>query len=542
MLDREQRTQATAEPNLRDYTALLWRRKWWAIVPFVVALVGGVLGTMLVTPVYRAETMLSVNATVMRPQDVDPFSGLFLSREAVPTFVQLVKTPGVIDEARASLGLDKTGQGLGKVSSSQIGQTEFFVVSVEDRDPVLAYNAANALAKALQSQSEVDWQRRAATAEAVLRFQVDQLSQKIEATRRALAAAPTQQDSPRLSLELAQYERQYSDGLGTLQEYSMAMFRVTEVLTVRTPAVLPARPIRPQPLVYILTSLIVAVVFGMGLVFLVEHLDTKVKSPEEVTRLLGLPVIGALPVMAEPKASTGILDPIAVGSDPALEPYHLLRTNLGIAWNSAPSKYILVTSALEGEGKTTVLSNLGIALAMTGKRIVLVDADLRRPQLHRQFGLARSTGLADLLGEGNHDPSSYLRKTGLDSLQVLSAGLSEAQASPALLLGSDRMRQVLRDVGEGNDIVMVDTPPVLYSSDALALMEMMDQIILVIWSGMLRKETVEQIREVLSRAKAKKIEVVLNRVKRETDAYAYYYYQHYYGKYARQDRPLKPGG
>ncbi len=104
------------------------------------------------------------------------------------------------------------------------------------------------------------------------------------------------------------------------------------------------------------------------------------------------------------------------------------------------------------------------------------------------------------------------------------------------------MRQVLRNVGEAGDIVLVDTPPVLYSSDALALMEMMDQIILVIWSGMLRKETVEQIREVLSRAKAKKIEVVLNRVKRETDAYAYYYYQHYYGKYARQDRSSRPGG
>lgn len=134
-------------------------------------------------------------------------------------------------------------------------------------------------------------------------------------------------------------------------------------------------------------ALAVGAAVGLGLVFLIEQMDNKVKSPKQIARILGVPVIGALPVLPKDKESGAAFDPIAMKADPALESYHLLRTNLRFAWVDNTPKTVMVTSAEMGEGKTTVLSNLGVALAITGKRVILVDADLRRPQLHRRFGL-----------------------------------------------------------------------------------------------------------------------------------------------------------
>ena len=117
---------------------------------------------------------------------------------------------------------------------------------------------------------------------------------------------------------------------------------------------------------------------------------------------------------------------------------------------------------------------------------------------------------------------------------MLSAGSTRTGTNPAVLLGSEKMRLVLNKIGEDADVVLTDTPPVLYSSDALSLISLMDQVLLVMWSGMLRGETVQRVRDVLGMVDAKRVEVVLNRVRRETDAYAYYYNSYYSGKYMEQ--------
>ncbi|MSQ22124.1 MAG: hypothetical protein EXR53_02280 [Dehalococcoidia bacterium] len=129
------------------------------------------------------------------------------------------------------------------------------------------------------------------------------------------------------------------------------------------------------------------------------------------------------------------------------------------------------------------------------------------------------------------DPYSFFKSPGLDNLRVLTAGSVTAGLNPAVLFASERMSLVLRRLREDADIVLVDTPPVLYSSDALSLMSQMDHVLLVIWSGMLRSETVHRVRDVMGVVDAKHVEVVLNRVRKETDAYAYYYNSYYYGKY-----------
>ncbi len=531
MLNTERRNQAGEELILPDIFRVIWRRKWYALAPLLVALVAGILVTGMVTPVYRAEITLQVNAAVIRPQDMDPFSGLFLSREAVPTFVQLANTPSILDQVAANLGVGRNVQSLGKVTASQLHGTEFFVVIVENTNPQFAVEVANEVAEVLELESEFEWQRRAATAEAIQQAQLGQLQEKIQSVRAALAAANDQQDAQMQALELGQYESRYAAAMNSLQDYQMAATRINNVLTVRSPAVMPTKPAYPRPFLMVTVALSVGVAVGLGLVYLLEQMDNKVKSPKQIARILGVPVIGALPVLPKGQESGRAFDPITIKSDPMLEPYHLLRTNLRFAWADNTPKTVMVTSAEMGEGKTTVLANLGVALAITGKRVILVDADLRRPQLHRRFGLERHHGLAELLDQDGPEPESSLKLTGLANLRLLTAGRVPEGSNPAVLLASDRMNLVLRRLREGADVVLIDTPPVLYSSDALSLMSLMDQVLLVIWSGMLRSETVHRVRDVMGMVDAKHVEVVLNRVRKETDAYAYYYNSYYYGKY-----------
>ena len=209
-----------------DILHVVWRRKWYAVAPLLVALIAGILITNMITPIYRAETTLQVNAAVIRPQDMDPFSGLFLSREAVPTFVELANTPSILDEVAANLGLDPKTQSLGKVTAAQIRGTEFFVVTVENPDPYLGRDVAAEVAQVLEVESEFEWQRRAATAEAIQQSQLSQLQEKIQSARAALAAATGQQDAQMRALELGQYESRYAAAVSALQDYQMATTRI----------------------------------------------------------------------------------------------------------------------------------------------------------------------------------------------------------------------------------------------------------------------------------------------------------------------------
>ena len=491
-------------------------------MPVVACVLGAALLTQLITPIYRAESKVQVNAAVIRPQDMDPFSGLFLSREAVASFVEIAKTPPILDKVAKNLELPTDSVGLGNVTARQIGKTEFFTVSVEHTNPVIARDAANELARVLKIESEVEWQRRVATSEMLAQFRLDELQQQIQSTRQALAVGAG--DTQLLTLQLSQYESQYAVALRTLEESQLAGSRITEVLTLRAFATLPNQPISPNLLSNLMIGVLVGGLLGFGLIFFREYMDNKVKSPEEVSHLLGTPVIGALPIAPQDKDN--------ISDEALLEPYHLLRTNLRFSWAQPGSRAILITSAEVGEGKTTILSNLGVALASAGQKVILIDADLRRPQIHSRFGVSRTDGLAELLEEDEPDCRDYLTETGIENLKMVTAG--KAATNPSILLGSERMQTVLDVAKNEADVVLVDSPPVLYSSDALVLAGIVEQVLLVIWSGMLRGDTIQRARSALKIVKTRQLDVVLNKVRRETDAYAYYSY-YYRDRYRSQD-------
>jgi capsular exopolysaccharide synthesis family protein len=204
------------------------------------------------------------------------------------------------------------------------------------------------------------------------------------------------------------------------------------------------------------------------------------------------------------------------------ETYRSLRTSVEFAFLDVPVRTLLVTSALAGEGKTVTAANLAVVFAQAGRRVLLLDADLRKPGVHLMFGLSNAQGLTTLMRGDGPAVGAVVQATEQDNLHVLPAG--PLPPNPAELLGSQRMRAVLESLKAGCDIVIVDSPPVQVVTDATILSSLMDGCVFVIDATRSRRRAVHHAREALDRAGAHMLGVVLNRVPAEARAdYGGYY-------------------
>ena len=522
-------TNAQGEDNVRAHARFLWRRRWYVSAGGVIGSIGAVLFTMQATPIYRAEVLMKVNAAAIRPQDMDPFSGLFLSREAVPSIIELLNTPQVLDQGASNLELASKNQSLGGVNAKPTGDTEYFIVTVENTDRFAARDIANEVARVTILEKETEWARRIAGAEISLIVQVEFLQKRIQETRELLAS-PTDDDTGLLGIKLGQYESQYASALRRLDDSRFGFTQLPKVLELVAPATDPGTKIFPRPRMNLIMGVLTGILLGVLVGVILEYLDTRVRSPEQVRALLGAPAMAALPVMPKAKDTPSIVSPVGVETEAVLEPYHLLRTNLQSSWGGGNSWAVLVTSADIGEGKSTTVAFVGAALATSGVRVILIDADLRRPQLHRFFDLEQASGLVQLLSDKDGRLESYVEETSIENLSLLTAG--SRASNPSALFGSERFVQVLEEAKGAADVVLLDSPPVLYSSDSLVMAPKVNRVLLVIGAGMLRSDTINRAREALGMVRVKQVDAVLNRVRRDADTYAYYSYY-----YSQHDRP-----
>lgn len=205
---------------------------------------------------------------------------------------------------------------------------------------------------------------------------------------------------------------------------------------------------------------------------------------------------------------------------PVSEAYRTLRTNLEFFSLDEPIRTLVVTSPGAEEGKSTVLANLAVALAQGGKRVILVDCDLRRPTQHTLFGLDNATGLTTMMLDEAAQADPPLRETPVDGLRVLPAG--PPPPNPAELLGSRRMKETLAALLEQADVLLFDVPPVLAVTDALVLAVQTNGVLLVVKAGGTTREHVQQAKERLERVNARIVGAVLNNA--PTDAMLQGYY------------------
>ena len=205
---------------------------------------------------------------------------------------------------------------------------------------------------------------------------------------------------------------------------------------------------------------------------------------------------------------------------PVSEIYRTIRTNIQFSSFERDLKTLSVTSAMEGEGKTTTLANLAVTLAQQGNRVLMVDGDLRRPKLHRIFDVINTQGLTELLVK-NLDPDDLIQKTFVDNIYILPTGL--IPPNPAELLGSRRMRHFLERVKAEYDYVLVDVPPINVVTDGLLICNQLDGVVLLCDSGLVTIDNAKQAKLQLEKAKANILGVVLNNVSQESSGYYYYY-------------------
>jgi capsular exopolysaccharide synthesis family protein len=385
---------------------------------------------------------------------------------------------------------------------------------------------------------------------------LDLFKRRLESYKKAIGNY--KQNNPDLmaqSLELLRllrsrelYENVYNILLQKAEEERMRSASKTAGIKVVDVARMPARPIPKNEARYYLLGVILGLMLGLGLAFLLEFNDTTIKSNEDVEKYLGLPIMGTIPHIVHSKKegieikrrSSKSKKQMSVtqyprqllsfsGDDSVItESYRSLRTNLSFASPDKPLHTAVLTSAGPGEGKSLTTANLSTAYAQMGKRVLLVDTDLRRPVQHHLFEMKREPGFTDLFCE-SPDYTTVIRPSGKPNLSIITAGIFTP--NPAELLASHKMAQHIEYFKQHYDIVFFDTPPVFAVTDATLLGTKVDGVLLVIKAHHTDKDIAIRAVNTIRNVGVKVWGVVLNDINltHRYASYGYYkYYYHYY--------------
>ena len=313
-------------------------------------------------------------------------------------------------------------------------------------------------------------------------------------------------------------------------------------------------PVYPKFAVSMLSAMAVGLLLALALAYLVEVMDTSVRSVGELERLIGVTALGFLPIIARGTGSRRSTRAPAKGEDfdkdtfvidfpksTMAESCRSIRTNLIFMGSEQPLRSILVTSAGPREGKTTASVSLAAVMAQSGSTVVIVDGDMRKPRLHKVFGLDGTLGLSSvLMGEATLD--EVIQATRVPDLYLIPCG--RVPENPAELLQSDRFRELVAELAERFGMVVFDSPPVVPVTDAAIIGAAVDGVVLVARSGATRREMIARAVDLLRGVNANLLGVVLNAIDvegRRRGGYYYYYYRHY-GEYYGQPDDKAQGG
>lgn len=420
----------------------------------------------------------------------------------------------------------------------------------------LSAQYGNAYPRVVQMRTQL------AQVEAAIQTEATNVRRRIEAEYRSAATAEkmaagevegTKQEAYKMNETGVQYmilkrdleasRDLYEDLLKKLKEAGITAGLKSTNIDVVDPGAIPVAPVEPRVPLNLLLAFMLGLTGGVGLAFLLENLDTTITSPEQAEMMACTPVLCVVPRIQtngrhsrNPLAESNRNRPLSLvlPISPFAESFRTLRTALLLSAAGKPPKVLVITSAVPGEGKTTTAINFAVALAQNGRRVLLVDADMRSGGLQEQLLLDDSNGLSRCLaGMGDQQPAA-ISTAELPSLFIVAAG--KRPPAPAELLGSDQMRNLLDKWREEYDHIVLDTPPVLMVSDAAILASMADGILLVVRYGKTGRQATLRTMSMLARGTTRVIGIVFNGLGVKSLAYSTYYgfdgaaYSNYFDK------------
>ncbi|MFO7667340.1 MAG: polysaccharide biosynthesis tyrosine autokinase [Desulfobacterales bacterium] len=312
--------------------------------------------------------------------------------------------------------------------------------------------------------------------------------------------------------------------LKKLQEASLSSGISVSNVQIVDGAIVPKSPVKPNRKRNLLLALVIGLFGGIGAAFFTDYLDDTIKTAEDVYNKLDIPLLDVIPLTNVMKGA------IFMASDQdsaTAEAFRTIRTGLMLSSSVTQLKVILLTSAVPNEGKTTTAANLAVAMAQMGEKVLIIDGDMRRRNLHEVFGLGNTRGLSDVIVDPKNISGAILRSDKYPNLDILTGGTHAP--NPSELLGSDRMKKLIALMRERYDRIILDSPPLLAFSDPLVLGSLSDGVILVIWGGKTSREIIQKSLQLLKGINTKILGVALNKIDTTKRSYYYYpYYSYYY--------------
>lgn len=441
----------------------VFRERWRLIaIATVVSLLAGTVVTIQQTPLYTAKVTLFVSAWGTGDATSTAYQGSLFSQQRVKSYARLIRGELVMTAVKDQLKLDMGPRQLaGEIQASAVPDTVLLATTVTDPSARRAQAIANATAE-----------------------QFIKLVPVLESTG----------------------------------EGKQAPVRVTIIDS----ADLPTAPTSPQPLRNMAMALLIGLMLGAAVAAARNTLDTTVKSAQQVTDISNATSLGI--VWEDPNATKV---PLVINDGPyapRAEAFRKIRTCLQFVDVDKAHKVVLVTSAVSGEGKSSTACNLATTLAEAGRRVILIDGDLRRPRAAKYLGLPSGVGLTNVL-VGYCDVAAATQTWGENLMSVLASG--PIPPNPSELLGSRQMKQLLTTLREQYDNIVIDGPPLLPVADAAATAPLCDGAVLVVRHGKTRKEQVQNAVASLRSVDANLLGTVLNRVPANKKQQSYYYYDNY---------------
>lgn len=540
--------------ELSEYLRLALKWLWLFLVAAFVAGGIGFINEANKTPYYTARTTISIGGYIASPNP--QASEITLSRSLAPTYLQLLETRDVLQGTIDGLRLDGYSTDFLKslISAQIIESTTLMVISVTHVDPVLAADIANTVADQLILKSPTNLTAEQRQQVEFAQAQIDELSSEVAAQRQLLSGYEEQLTTTTDSQEIA---RLTNLRLSTTEQINLASSTIAQfqstinnlqarinTIEIVERATVPTNATTGSPFRGAIVGAIAGVVAAGAAVLVIEYIDDRVKTAEIAAKMLNLPALGSIPRFTRKFSSYhNYLVTEEPAMPPVVEAYRRLRTNLLFAADSSTKNIIVVTSPGPGEGKSMTAANLAATMALGGLRVLLVDADLRRPRVHEIFDLPNEVGLTTLLfagpsqndgaelGESNtlHKLTQCIQKTTVPGLKVITSGF--VPSNPTEVLGSSLMRRWLNAFHSAPDIdiIVIDTPPALLFSDSSVLTSIAHATVVMIVDGSkTRRRAALEVKEQFEHLGLEIKGVVVNRVNPREDSSRYYYGSYYY--------------